>query len=128
MASGRRGRITIAGRVSDNHLARLYADADVFVLPCVEAADGDIDGAIAVMEAGKPRVIASREGSRDEMTISIVSPADPARYQGQHTGDLKLSDAAGVAAAVAVQDSCRPRDVDVAKVQKVLRQQEAYLG
>ena len=33
MASGRRGRITIAGRVSDNHLARLYADADVFVLP-----------------------------------------------------------------------------------------------
>jgi ribulose 1,5-bisphosphate synthetase/thiazole synthase len=36
--------------------------------------------------------------------------------------------AAGVAAAVAVQDSCRPRDVDIAKVQKVLRQQEAYLG
>jgi len=36
--------------------------------------------------------------------------------------------AAGVAAAVAVQDACRPRDVDVAKVQKILRQQEAYLG
>lgn len=36
--------------------------------------------------------------------------------------------AAGVAAAVAVQDHCRPRDVDIAKVQKVLRQQEAYLG
>ena len=36
--------------------------------------------------------------------------------------------AAGVAAAVAVQDRCRPRDVDVAKVQKILRQQEAYLG
>jgi ribulose 1,5-bisphosphate synthetase/thiazole synthase len=36
--------------------------------------------------------------------------------------------AAGVAAAVAVQDGCRPRDVDVTKVQKVLRQQEAYLG
>ena len=36
--------------------------------------------------------------------------------------------AAGVAAAVATQDSCCPRDVDVAKVQKVLRQQEAYLG
>ena len=32
--------------------------------------------------------------------------------------------AAGVAAAVAVEDKCRPRDVDVAKVQKVLRQQE----
>jgi hypothetical protein len=36
--------------------------------------------------------------------------------------------AAGVAAAVAVQDRCRPRDVDVTKVQKVLRRQEAYLG
>ena len=33
MASGRRRRITIAGRVSDNQLARLYADADLFVLP-----------------------------------------------------------------------------------------------
>lgn len=36
--------------------------------------------------------------------------------------------AAGVAAAVAVQDNCRPREVDIAKVQKILRQQEAYLG
>ena len=36
--------------------------------------------------------------------------------------------AAGVASAVAVQDGCRPRDVDVAKVQKILRAQEAYLG
>ena len=36
--------------------------------------------------------------------------------------------AAGAAAAVAVRDGCRPRDVDVAKVQKVLRDQEAYLG
>lgn len=36
--------------------------------------------------------------------------------------------AAGVAAAVAVQDRCPPRDADVAKIQKILRQQEAYLG
>lgn len=36
--------------------------------------------------------------------------------------------AAGVAAAVAARDRCRPRDVDIAKVQKILRQQEAYLG
>lgn len=36
--------------------------------------------------------------------------------------------AAGVAAAVAVEDRCLPREVDVTKVQKVLRQQEAYLG
>jgi transcriptional regulator of NAD metabolism len=36
--------------------------------------------------------------------------------------------AAGVAAAVAVQDGCRVRDVEVPKVQKILKQQEAYLG
>jgi hypothetical protein len=36
--------------------------------------------------------------------------------------------AAGAAAAVSVQDGCRPRDVEIAKVQKLLRQQEAYLG
>ena len=36
--------------------------------------------------------------------------------------------AAGVAAAVAVEDGCRVRDVDVSKVQKILREQEAYLG
>ena len=36
--------------------------------------------------------------------------------------------AAGVAGAVAVQDRCSPRQVDVTKVQKILAQQEAYLG
>ncbi|MFY0614543.1 MAG: glycosyltransferase family 4 protein [Hyphomicrobiaceae bacterium] len=33
MASGKRGRITIAGRVSDRQLALLYAKADLFVMP-----------------------------------------------------------------------------------------------
>lgn len=36
--------------------------------------------------------------------------------------------AAGVAAAVASQDGCTPRAVEVAKVQKILKQQDAYLG
>jgi hypothetical protein len=36
--------------------------------------------------------------------------------------------AAGVAAAVAVKDRCLPREVEVARVQKILREQEAYLG
>jgi hypothetical protein len=36
--------------------------------------------------------------------------------------------AAGVAAAVAAMDGCRPRDVEISKVQRILRQQEAYLG
>lgn len=36
--------------------------------------------------------------------------------------------AAGVAAAVTVRDRCKPRDADVTEIQKILRQQEAYLG
>ncbi len=36
--------------------------------------------------------------------------------------------AAGCAAALAVRDRCRPRDIDVPKLQKVLKEQEAYLG
>ncbi len=36
--------------------------------------------------------------------------------------------AAGVAAAVCVADGCTPREVEVAKVQKILQEQEAYLG
>jgi ribulose 1,5-bisphosphate synthetase/thiazole synthase len=36
--------------------------------------------------------------------------------------------AAGVAAAVAVKDHCAPRNIEVPKVQKILREQEAYLG
>ena len=36
--------------------------------------------------------------------------------------------AAGVAAAVAVQAGCCPRDVDVQKVRGILQQQKAYLG
>jgi len=36
--------------------------------------------------------------------------------------------AAGVAAAISIQDKCKPRQVDVAKLQRILRQQGAYLG
>jgi ribulose 1,5-bisphosphate synthetase/thiazole synthase len=36
--------------------------------------------------------------------------------------------AAGAAAAVCAADGCTPREVEVAKVQKVLKEQEAYLG
>jgi len=36
--------------------------------------------------------------------------------------------AAGCAAALAVKDGCRVRDVEIPKLQKLLRQQEAYLG
>ncbi len=36
--------------------------------------------------------------------------------------------AAGVAAAVSLQDGCLVRDVEVAKVRKILKEQDAYLG
>ena len=36
--------------------------------------------------------------------------------------------AAGCAAALALQDKCRPRDIEVPKLQKVLKEQDAYLG
>jgi succinate dehydrogenase/fumarate reductase flavoprotein subunit len=36
--------------------------------------------------------------------------------------------AAGCAAALAVQDGCRARDVDLPRLQKLLKEQEAYLG
>lgn len=36
--------------------------------------------------------------------------------------------AAGVAAAVAAKDGCAPRDVELPKVQAILKQQDAYLG
>ncbi len=36
--------------------------------------------------------------------------------------------AAGVAAALSIQDKCKPREVEIAKLQKILRQQGAYLG
>lgn len=41
---------------------------------------------------------------------------------------LVTGHAAGVAAAVASLDGCRVRDVEIGKVQKVLREQKAYLG
>jgi len=41
---------------------------------------------------------------------------------------LLTGHAAGAAAALSVQDKCRPRDVDLPKLQKLLGGQGAYLG
>ncbi|MFA6545762.1 MAG: FAD-dependent oxidoreductase [Limisphaerales bacterium] len=41
---------------------------------------------------------------------------------------LTTGHAAGAAAALAVKDGCRPRDVSIPKLQKLLRGQGAYLG
>jgi hypothetical protein len=36
--------------------------------------------------------------------------------------------AAGIAAALSIQNKCRPREVNIVKLQNVLRQQGAFLG
>ncbi|MCY3021774.1 MAG: FAD-dependent oxidoreductase [Planctomycetota bacterium] len=41
---------------------------------------------------------------------------------------LTTGHAAGAAAALAVQNNCRPRDVEISKLQKLLTDQGAYLG
>ena len=41
---------------------------------------------------------------------------------------LTTGHAAGAAAALAVKDNCKPRDVDIAKLQALLKEQGAYLG
>lgn len=41
---------------------------------------------------------------------------------------LTTGHAAGAAAALAVKDNCRPRDVDIGKLQALLKSQGAYLG
>jgi len=41
---------------------------------------------------------------------------------------LTTGHAAGAAAAVAVQSNCRPRDVEIPRLQKLLKEQGAYLG
>jgi len=41
---------------------------------------------------------------------------------------LTTGHAAGTAAALAVQNGCRPREVDISKLQRLLRSQGAYLG
>ncbi len=41
---------------------------------------------------------------------------------------LVTGHAAGTAAALAVDSKCRPRDVDVPKLQRLLKKQDAYLG
>ena len=49
-----------------------------------------------------------------------LDPRDPICFITGH--------AAGAAAALAAADGCPVRDVDIPKLQKLLRRQEAYLG
>jgi glycosyltransferase involved in cell wall biosynthesis len=76
--------LEIAGPRQQDEVRALLAAADVFVLPCVEAADGDIDGIpVALMEAmasGCPVVSTRLSGIpelvRHEETGLLAAPGD----------------------------------------------------
>lgn len=51
-------QVEFLGRVSDTELIRQYDQADVFLLPCIQASDGDMDGIpVSLMEAMAMRTI-----------------------------------------------------------------------
>jgi len=77
-------------------------------------------GALLPIEEAVDSVLAAGRCISAEMRMADLVRLIPNCFVTGH--------AAGVAAAVAVQDSCLPRNVEVAKVQKILRDQEAYLG
>ena len=77
--------VEFAGFVDSDRLARAYAEADIFVLPAVPDAKGDVEGlGVVVIEAlahGKA-VVASEAGGivdivRHEDTGLLVPPGDP---------------------------------------------------
>ncbi len=79
-------RLELTGALQQPRIRELLDRADVFVLPCVQAADGDIDGIpVALMEAmacGCP-VISTRVSGIPELVVDgetglLADPADPA--------------------------------------------------
>lgn len=84
-AAGLGDRIRFTGKVDAEALQRLYASADVFVLPAIVDSRGDTEGLGVVLleaiEAGVP-VVASRVGGivdviRHEETGLLVAPGEP---------------------------------------------------
>jgi hypothetical protein len=64
------------------------------------------------------------------LAVGRCASADPAIMEPMRCIPCSLvtGHAAGVAAALAVQDGCRCRDVEIPKLQKRLKEQGAYLG
>lgn len=78
-------RLELTGALQQPRIRELLDRADVFVLPCVQAADGDIDGIpVALMEAmacGCP-VVSTRVSGIPELVVDgetglLADPADP---------------------------------------------------
>ena len=89
-ARGLEGIVKLPGRIAAEKVPDLVAGASVFVLPCVQAPDGSMDGVpVSLMEAMAMRVpVISTAVSgipelvRHEETGLVVPPADPAALAG----------------------------------------------
>lgn len=83
---GLEGHVTLLGEQNNEHVRALMREADIFVLPCVEAKDGDRDGIpVVLMEAmacGLPVISGDiapiHELVHDKETGLMVSAADHA--------------------------------------------------
>jgi glycosyltransferase involved in cell wall biosynthesis len=79
------GRVTLAGRVYQEHLREYFNRAAVFVLPCIQAGDGDMDGIpntlIEAMAMEVPVISTTVSGIpelvEDGRTGLLVPPRDP---------------------------------------------------
>ncbi len=81
-------RVRQLGRISNDHLARLYRGADLFVMPNVPVED-DMEGfGIVLLEAGQcgtPAIAARLEGIQDVITDGVnghlVEPQNPTAFR-----------------------------------------------
>jgi len=88
-AAGVAGRVHLPGRLSESDLLRLYAGADVFVMPNVRVR-GDMEGfGVVLLEAalsGTPAVAAAIDGILDVITPGengvLVESGDAAAFAG----------------------------------------------
>jgi len=118
-------RVAVVRRIDHNRLDRRSRAADLTRAAAVAAWSGDrgewqIPYGALVPKTRVENVLASGRCISADLRAADAIRVIPICWITGH--------AAGVAAAVAIQDNCPVRAVDVAKVQKILKEQDAYLG